>query len=257
MFKDIGAAFLAQVTPGERRRDLTKLSAEYAPSVFSPSVFSPSVFSPSVFSPDAYAPSVFTPSVFSPSVFSPSVFSPSVFSPSVFSPSVFSPSVFSPSVFSPSVFSPSVFSPSVFSPSVFSPTEIAQAFSSAQTRSIIGVAATPGTGDESVVVNTWNNTGEFYVRVAGRAGAYTTGGQFTVGIAKGATSCADVTDTTLTPRGAASATGIKTVILTDSSKVALDAGAARRRHAARQARPHSPHAAKSAASSSTSAPMPA
>ena len=100
-----------------------------------------------------------------PSVFSPSVFSPSVFSPSVFSPSVFSPSVFSPSVFSPSVFSPSVFSPSVFSPSVFSPDEIARAFSSAQTRSIIGVSATQGTGDESVVVNSWNNTGSFYVRV--------------------------------------------------------------------------------------------
>jgi len=222
VFKDIGAAFLAQVTP-TKPADLTKLSAEYAPSVFSPSVFSPSVFSPSVFSPDAYAPSVFSPSVFSPSVFSPSVFSPSVFSPSVFSPSVFSPSVFSPSVFSPSVFSPSVFSPSVFSPSVFSPTEIAQAFSSAQTRSIIGVAATPGTGDESVVVNTWNNTGDFYVRVSGRAGAYTTGGQFTVGIAKSGVSCANVNDSTLTSRSAAAGAGVRTVILTDSSKVALDA----------------------------------
>ncbi len=183
VFKDIGAAFLSQLAPATTA-ELTKLSAEYAPSVFSPSVFSPSVFSPSVFSPDAYAPSVFSPSVFSPSVFSPSVFSPSVFSPSVFSPSVFSPSVFSPSVFSPSVFSPSVFSPSVFSPSVFSPTEIAQAFSSAQTRSIIGVSATPGTVDESVVVNTWNNAGEFYIRVAGRGTAQSTGSQFTVTLAK-------------------------------------------------------------------------
>ena len=163
VFKDIGQAFDAQLAPANAAA-LTRLSAEYAPSVFSPSVFSPSVFSPSVFSPDAYSPSVFSPSVFSPSVFSPSVFSPSVFSPSVFSPSVFSPSVFSPSVFSPSVFSPSVFSPSVFSPSVFSPQEIAQAFSSAQTRSIIGVSATQGTADENVVVNSWNESGSFYVR---------------------------------------------------------------------------------------------
>ena len=222
VFKDIGQAFEAQLLPADAA-DLTKLSAEYAPSVFSPSVFSPSVFSPSVFSPDAYAPSVFSPSVFSPSVFSPSVFSPSVFSPSVFSPSVFSPSVFSPSVFSPSVFSPSVFSPSVFSPSVFSPTEIEQAFSSAQTRSIIGVSATQGTGDESVVVNSWNNSGSFYVRVASRSGAFDTGSQFTVSVSKGATTCAGVTDTTLTPRAAAPAAGIATVILTDSSKVALGA----------------------------------
>ena len=176
-----------------------------------------------MFSPDAYSPSVFSPSVFSPSVFSPSVFSPSVFSPSVFSPSVFSPSVFSPSVFSPSVFSPSVFSPSVFSPSVFSPEEIAQAFSSAQTRSIIGVSATPGTGDESVVVNSWSNDGSFYVRVSGRGGAFDTGSQFSVSVSKGATTCVGVTDTTLTPRAAAPGAGIRTVILTDSSKLALGA----------------------------------
>ena len=133
-----------------------------------------------MFSPDAYSPSVFSPSVFSPSVFSPSVFSPSVFSPSVFSPIVFSPSVFSPSVFSPSVFSPSVFSPSVFSPSVFSDADIAKAFSSAQSASIIGVSATPGNGDETVVVNTWNETGEFYVRVAGRGGAFDPSNLFTL-----------------------------------------------------------------------------
>jgi hypothetical protein len=195
IFKDISQAFLSQLaaTPA----DLTKLSAEFAPSVFSPSVFSPSVFSPSVFSPDAYSPSVFSPSVFSPSVFSPSVFSPSVFSPSVFSPSVFSPSVFSPSVFSPSVFSPSVFSPSVFSPSVFSPTEIAQAFSSAQTRSLLGVSATAGTGDEAVAANTWNDTGRFYVRVAGRGGAFSTNGTFTLQVDKGPTTCDGVDDTTL------------------------------------------------------------
>jgi hypothetical protein len=213
VFKDIGQAFLSQFNPATANTaSLLKLTAEYAPSVFSPSVFSPSVFSP-----DAYAPSVF-----SPSVFSSSVFSPSVFSPSVFSPSVFSPSVFSSSVFSPSVFSPSVFSPSVFSPSVFSATQIAQSFSTAQTRSIIGVSVTPGTGDKSVVVNSWNNTGSFYARVTGRGDAFDTGTPFTVSISKGPTTCTGVTDTTLTPRSPAAASGLKTVILTDSSKLALD-----------------------------------
>ena len=220
VFKDIRTTFEDLLNPADAD-DLTELSAEYAPSVFSPSVFSPSVFSPSVFSPDAYSPSVFSPSVFSPSVFSPSVFSPSVFSPSVFSPSVFSPSVFSPSVFSPSVFSPSVFSPSVFSPSVFSDADVAQAFSSAQTRSIIGVSATPGASDETVVVNSWNNSGEFYLRVAGHGGAFDTGTPFRIDVAKGATSCGGVTDNTLTPRTAKPNTNRKTVILTDSSDLAL------------------------------------
>ncbi|HET9455941.1 MAG TPA: PxKF domain-containing protein, partial [Candidatus Limnocylindrales bacterium] len=81
--------------------------------------------------------------------------------------------------------------------------------------------ATPGTGDETVVVNSFNNTGEFYVRVAGHAGAFDTGAQFTVEIAKGATDCAAVSDTTLTPRSDAAATGLTTVILTDSSRLDL------------------------------------
>ncbi|MEO5885111.1 MAG: hypothetical protein ABIQ58_06310, partial [Candidatus Limnocylindrales bacterium] len=162
--------------------DLTKLTAEFAPSVFSPSVFSPSVFSPSVFSPDAYAPSVF----------------------------------------SPSVFSPSVFSPSVFSPSVFSPDAIAKAFSSAQTRSIIGVSATAGTGNETVVVNTWNNTGYFYVRVSGRGGAFDPNGLFTVDVQKSTSSCSGVTDTTLLSRGDVAGTDvIDTIVLTDSTRLAL------------------------------------
>jgi hypothetical protein len=211
LFKDIGQAYTSLTSPA----DLTKLSAEYAPSVFSPSVFSPSVFSPSVFSPDAYSPSVFSPSVFSPSVFSPSVFSPSVFSPSVFSPSVFSPSVFSPSVFSPSVFSPSVFSPSVFSPSVFSP----DAFASAQTRSLLAVDADAGTSDKTVVANTWNSSGTYYVRVTGRNGAFSTDGAYSVSVARTGTSCASVANIGAAP-ATAPGTGVKTVILTDPSRIA-------------------------------------
>ena len=215
VFKDIGQTFAKQFTPGTTARasDLLKLTAEYAPSTFSPSTFSPSTFSP-----DAYAPSTF-----SPSTFSPSTFSPSTFSPSTFSPSTFSPSTFSPSTFSPSTFSPSTFSPSTFSPSLYTATEIAQAFSTAQTRSIVAVAATPGTGNESTVVNTFNNTGTYYVRVTGRNGAFNTSTAFNLSVTKGLTTCDRVTDTTLTSRTAVAASGLKTVFLTDSSRVALDA----------------------------------
>ncbi|MDQ1495881.1 MAG: large repetitive protein, partial [Actinomycetota bacterium] len=162
-----------------------------------------------------YSPSVVSPSVFSPSVFSPSVFSPSVFSPSVFSPSVFSPSVFSPSVFSPSVFSPSVFSPSVFSPSVFSP----DAFASAQTRSLLAVDADAGTSDKTVVANTWNSSGTYYVRVTGRNGAFSTDGAYSVSVARTGTSCASVANIGAAP-ATAPGTGVKTVILTDPSRIA-------------------------------------
>ncbi|HSV18476.1 MAG TPA: PxKF domain-containing protein [Casimicrobiaceae bacterium] len=221
IFKDIGQAFLSQLAGTTAQ--LTKLTAEFAPSAFSPSAFSPSAFSPSAFSPDAYSPSAFSPSAFSPSVYAPSAFSPSAFSPSAFSPSAFSPSAFSPSAFSPSAFSPSAFSPSAFSPSLYDVNEIAQAFSSAQTRSLLGVSATVGTAAETVAANTWNNTGSFYVRVAGKSGAYSTATPFSIQIVKGATSCTSVTDIAPPARDdmPTISPGLITLVVTDSSKVAL------------------------------------
>jgi hypothetical protein len=152
------------VQSGDRRApsDLLKLTAEFAPSTFSPSTFSPSTFSPSTFSPDAYSPSTVQPSTFSPSVFSPSTFSPSTFSPSTFSPSTFS------SLDVQSVdLQPVDLQPLDFSPSIYTLTEIQQAFSTAQSRSIVAISATAGLSDESTLVNTWNRTGHFYVRVTG------------------------------------------------------------------------------------------
>jgi hypothetical protein len=201
LYSDIGAAFTTLTTT----TDLNKLGAEQVGNAYSPSVFSPSVFSPSVFSP---------------SVFSPSVFSPSVYSPSVFSPSVFSPSVFSPSVFSPSVFSPSVFSPSVFSPSVFSPSQaFLQAFSDAQTRSLIGVSAQDGNAPESISAATYNNTGNFYVRVLGRNGASGASFHLTLGVTGGP--CTGLTLNAHPELATLSGTPgtAKNVILTDSTRL--------------------------------------
>ena len=56
-------------------------------------------------------------------------------------------------------------------------------------RSLIGVSATPGTGDETVVVNSWNETGEFYVRVAGRGGAFDPSNLFTLTVTPAGSEC--------------------------------------------------------------------
>ena len=124
--------------------------------------------------------------------------------------------MFSPSVFSPSVFSPSVFSPSVFSPSVFSP----EAFGSAQTRSLIAVAADPGTADKLVVANTWGNTGRYYVRISGRNGAFSTDGAFRVTVTTGASGCPAGISTIGSAPADVPGAGLKTVILTDPSRLA-------------------------------------
>jgi hypothetical protein len=142
-----------------------------------------------------------------------------VFSPSVFSPSVFSPSVFSPSVFSPAVSLPSVFSPSVFSGGTPDQTTLANAFSSAQVRSLIGVSANDGTTDEQVNAETWNNTGNYYIRVNGRNGATS---PFTLTVTSTGGPCTTPLDdhaTASTITGTGGASGPSTVILTDPSRM--------------------------------------
>src|SRR6202035_4798178 len=71
--------------------------------------------------------------------------------------------------------------------------------------------------------NSWNNTGSFYARVNGRGDTFNTTTPFTVSITKGPTTCTGVTDTILTPRSQVAASGLKTVILTDSSELPIDA----------------------------------
>ncbi len=211
LYKDIAAAFDTLSSP----QDLAQLGAEFAPDVFSPDVFSPDVFSPDNFSPDVFSPDVFSPDVFSPDVFSPDVFSPDVFSPDVFSPDVFSPDNFSPDVFSPDVFSPDVFSPDVFSPDVFSP----DVFSSAQSRSVIAASGFDGITSEGIIVNTWENSGDFYVRVRGRNGAFDLQHPFRLQVLLLTGTCNTITTDLPASSLNPVASNYKTIVLTDFSRM--------------------------------------
>ena len=204
LYTDIGAAFSAPTST----TDLNTLGAEQSGNAYSPSIYSPSIYSPSIYSP---------------SIYSPSIYSPSIYSPSIYSPSIYSPSIYSPSIYSPSIYSPSIYSPSIYSPSIYSPSEaFLQAFSNAQTRSLIGISALDGTASETISAATWNNTGNFYLRVAGRNGAFSsTPFRLDLGVTGGP--CTGITlnsfpdDTTLTGTPGAA----KTVILTDSTRLNL------------------------------------
>ena len=171
LYRDISTAYQELQSP----QDLVQLSAEFSPDMFSPDMFSPDMFSPDMFSPDMFSPDMFSPDMFSPDMFSPDMFSPDMFSPDMFSPDMFSPDMFSPDMFSPDMFSPDMFSPDMFSPDMFSPDMFSPdpaTFASAQLRSMIAVSAADGTAAEGIRANSWNNSGEFYVRVSGSYGAY-------------------------------------------------------------------------------------
>ena len=235
VFKDIRQAFKGVLAPNNSA-ELLKLSAEFAPSV-SQSIFSQSIFSQSIFSQSIFSQSIFSQSIFSQSIFSQSIFSQSIFSQSIFSQSIFSQSIFSQSIFSQSIFSQSIFSQSIFSTDC-DPSggycyfkgldaggtvdQIAQAYSAAQVQSLVGVSATPGTADELVVLNTWNNTGEYYIRVSGRNGASDPVQPFTITVTPDGTNvCQGVTPPAPTTRSAV--TGKTTVFVTDTSLLDLNA----------------------------------
>ena len=94
-----------------------------------------------------------------------------------------------------------------------------QAFTSAQTRSGLAVSAATGLGPESITENTWNETGYFYVRVTGRDGAFDPSRAFSLHVNQTGTSCDGVHPIGQAPNAAVDA-GVKTVILTDSSRIA-------------------------------------
>jgi len=216
LYKDIVQAYM-DITNAV---DLPKLDAEFAPDAFSPDAFSPDAFSPDAFSPDAFSPDAFSPDAFSPDAFSPDAFSPDAFSPDAFSPDAFSPDAFSPDAFSPDAFSPDAFSPDAFSPDAFSP----DAFSSAQTRSLIAVSAFEGNASEGILINTWDNTGYFYIRVRGRNGLSVEDGFAVMTLAKDIGQCEAVREdnlppSSILPNSPEAGKNYSTIVLWDSTRL--------------------------------------
>ena len=194
MYTDIAQAFTTLTST----TDLTKVTAQATGNTYSPSIYSPSIYSPSIYSPSIYSPSIYSPSIYSPSIYSPSIYSPSIYSPSIYSPSIYSPSIYSASG------------------------TFTQAFSSAQSQSLIAISANEGTSPESIKAATWNSTGNFYVRVLGRNGA-SSPTPFTIGLTRSGGPCDGVTlDPHSTDATLAGTPGsFKTVIVTDTSRFAL------------------------------------
>lgn len=218
VFKDIGAQYQTDLAnlrgASDPQEQLTRLGAEFAPDAFSPEAYSPEAYSPEAYSPEAYSAEAFSPEAYSPEAYSPEAYSPEAYSPEAYSPEAYSPEAYSPEAYSPDAFSPEAYSPEAYSPENFSP----EAYSSAQSRSVIGVSAFPGNASEGIVMNTWDNTGEFYVRVRGKNGAFSTNAPFKITVTELTGACRSVTlpshGTTL-----GGASNKSTLILWDSTRL--------------------------------------
>ena len=225
-YKDIKRAFKALASP----KDLTRLAAEFAPDAYSPDAYSPDAYSPDAyspdsFSPDSYSPDAYSPDSFSPDSFSPDSFSPDAYSPDAYSPDAYSPDAFSPDAFSPDAYSPDAFSPDAFSPDAFSPDSFSpDAYSGAQTRSLYGVSAHNGTAGEGIFRHTWDNDGDFYVRVRGRNGAYSLAAPFQLNVTLLLGKCGSVlpVPSSIAP-ASATAGPSRTILVTDIARTPTNA----------------------------------
>jgi hypothetical protein len=207
VYTDIAAAY-AEISGADDLADLARLTADGNTGDNNADPLAPDALSPQVLSPEAFAPEAFEPENYSSAVIAPQAFSPQAFSPQAFSPQAFSPQAFSPQAFSPQAFSPQAFSGDP------------EAYASAQSQSLIGISAADGTAHETVTVNTWNNQGDFYVRVTGRNGAFAPSGEYTLNVTLETGQCSSVAPVTADATLTANAGNYRTIILTDLARMA-------------------------------------
>ena len=196
-------------------------SAEaFSAEAFSAEAFSAEAFSAEAFSAEAFSAEAFSAEAFSAEAFSAEAFSAEAFSAEAFSAEAFSAEAFSAEAFSGGAFSAEAFSAEAFSAEAFSAEAFSEAFSSAQTRSVLAVSAFNGVANEVVIKNTWDNAGYFYIRVRGRDGAFALGAPFHLQVGLLTSVCASI-DPILVPSSTTATAGpYKTIILTDMNRLA-------------------------------------
>jgi len=139
-------------------------------------------------------------------------------SPAELSPAELSPAELSPAELSPAELSPAELSPAELSPAELSPAELsAAAYSSAQTQTLMAISAHAGLSPELIVRNTWEHTGNFYIRVLSHNGD-TSLQPFTVSARVLPGACVGV-DLTKSPSVLSGGTAT-TLYLTNSSRLA-------------------------------------
>jgi hypothetical protein len=205
VYSDIGQIYnelLALTGTGstDGQRILALLGAEFAPEAYSPEAYSPEAYSPEAYSPEAYSPEAYSPEAYSPEAYSPEAYSPEAYSPEAYSPEAYSPEAYSPEAYSPEAYSP-------------------EAYASAQQRGVVAFSASPGTASEGIRFNTYSRSGEYYIRVRGQNGVYSTAAPFDLTVAIQQDLCSGVIDLNTTP-----ATTTAAVSGTPSSLLVWDRG---------------------------------
>ncbi len=152
-----------------------------------------------------------------PDELNPQQLSPESYTAESFEPRNFSSAVIAPQAFAPQAFAPQAFAPQAFAPDMPSDPE---AYTAAQVYSLIVVSALDGTAHEQISINTWNYSGDFYIRVTGRNGVYDPLRHFTLDVSLLANECNSIEPITDAATLAARLGNYRTIILTDMARIA-------------------------------------
>src|SRR5262249_49251198 len=117
--------------------------------------------------------------------------SPDATSPDATSPDATSPDATSPDATSPDATSPDATSPDATSPDATSPDATSGTYSAALSTSLIAFSDKPGRSPEFVRRHTWDNTGNFYIRVRGHNGGFDETHPFTLKVTVVNHNCTD------------------------------------------------------------------
>lgn len=208
LYKDIAQAYSKLASP----EDLLRLSTEYANDGFNPDTLSPDALNAQILAPEAFTPAAFDPATFESAVIAPRARSPLVIVPRARSPLIISPRARSPRARSPNELNPGIYDPG-------SPNPDADAYESAQTRSFLAFSMQDGMTTETIVVNTWNNTGDFYLRVNGRNGIYSLNAPFRVTVTLMPGQCGQIAPVATPSTTVASRGNYRSIILTDLERI--------------------------------------
>jgi pentapeptide MXKDX repeat protein len=226
IYKDVKAAFLAFLVPTED--DLPVLNAQFAGDAFAGDAFAGDAFAGDAFAGDAFAGDAFAGDAFAGDAFAGDAFAGDAFAGDAFAGDAFAGDAFAGDAFAGDAFAGDAFAGDAFAGDAFAGDAFAgdafaAAFSSAQMQSLIGISAFEGTTSEGIFVNTWNNTGEFYVRVRGRNGAFDPNDSFHLKVTVITGACSGINDNGFGDNThTATAGDYSTIILTDLNRMDVE-----------------------------------
>ena len=139
----------------------------------------------------AFANGAFANGAFANGAFANGAFANGAFANGAFANGAFANGAFANGAFANGAFANGAFANGAFANGAFANGAFAAGYSEAEYNSLLAISSTPGAVNKSVVADTWNNTGNFYVRITGNNGVAAPFQPFTLSITTAAGSCVD------------------------------------------------------------------